>query len=98
MKTKSFKTKSNNGSIVRVNVVYLEKENESQEDAVIIETRRVVPKEMFDHYSFVNGKFPMYAPIKKTENYAILHTRSAPIKISTFNLVSEVISRFISEL
>lgn len=97
MKTKSFKTKSNNGSIVKVNVVYLEKENEAQEDSVIFETRRVIPESMFRHYDLVNSKFPMYLVLKQTENYAILHTRSAPMKISTFNLVSDVIHGFISE-
>lgn len=97
MKTKSFKTKSNDGSTVKVNVVYIEKKDESHEDSVIFETRRVVPKEMFFHYDRVNRKFPMYLVLKQTENYAILHTRSAPMKISTFKLVSEVISDFISD-
>lgn len=44
MKTKSFKTKANNGSTVRVKVIYLEKESDEQEDAVMIETTRVIPK------------------------------------------------------
>lgn len=98
MKSKSFKTRTNNGSIVKVTVVYIEKQDESREDAVIIETRRVVPADMFSSYNRLNRAFPAYLIVKQTENYAILYTRSASMKVSTFNQISEVISELASTL
>lgn len=95
MKIKSFKTKANNGTICRVDVVLLESNSVNEEQAVIIQTTRAVPRSDFEAYNRLNDKFPMYYAIKETENYAILVTRSAPIKLSTFLKINETVNELI---
>ncbi len=97
MKVKSFKTKANNGTICKVEVILIESNEiiDGVESAVIIQTKRIIPKSEFDDYLSLNNKFPMYFAIKQSENYAFIITRSAPVKLSTFLNIYESISELI---
>lgn len=98
MKIKSFKSKANNGAICKVEVIFIESSEiiDSVESAVIIQTKRVIPKSEFDSYKNLNDRFPMYFAIKETENYAFIITRSAPIKLSTFLKINELVVELIN--
>lgn len=95
MKIKSFKSKANNGTICKVEIVLIEANKANEEDAIMIQTKRVIPKSEFDSYKNLNDRFPMYFAIKETENYAFIITRSAPIKLSTFLKINESVVEFI---
>jgi len=95
MKTKSFKTKTNNGTTCKIEVVLLEADEINEEDAVMIQTKRVVPKSEFESYNRLNDKFQMYFAIKESENYAFLITRYAPIKLSTFLKIVESVNELV---
>lgn len=97
MKLKSFKTKSNCGTICKVEVIFLEKNDINEEDAIIIQTKRIIPKSEFKDYESLNERFPMYFAIKQTENYAFIITRSAPVKLSTFLSIYESVNKIINE-
>lgn len=97
MKVKSFKTKTNNGTICKVEVILIDQKNifDGFEDAVMIQTTRVVPRSEFESYNELNEKFPQYFAIKATENYVILVTRSATVKLSTFLKIVESVNELI---
>lgn len=97
MKLKSFKTKSNNGTICKVEVIVIDSEEiiDGLEDAVIIQTKRVIPKSEFESYKKLNDKFPMYFAIKESQNFAYVITRSAPVRLSTFFEIYKTINELI---
>ena len=95
MKVKSFKTKTNNGITCKTEVVLIEADQFNEEDAIIIQTTRVIPRSEFKGYSNLNNRFPTYFVIKKTENYAYIITRSAPVKLSTFLKINETVNELI---
>jgi len=95
MKVKSFKTKANNGTICKVEVVIIEANQFNEEDAIIIQTKRVIPRSDFDAYNNLNHKHPMYFAIRETESYAYIITRSAPVKLSTFLKINETVKELI---
>lgn len=97
MKLKSFKTKSNCGTICKVEVIFLEKNHINEEDAIIIQTKRIIPRSEFEDYNSLNDRFPMYFAAKETKNYAVIVTRSAPVKLSTFLSINEIIKKFIKD-
>jgi len=97
MKVKSFKTKTNNGTICKVEVIIIDQKNifDGFEDAVMIQTTRVVPRSEFELYKELNEEFPQFFAIKETEKYAILVTRSAPVKLSTFLKIVESVNELV---
>lgn len=95
MKVKSFKTKTNNGTACKVEVIFLKANKVNEEDAVMIQTKRIIPKSEFKAYDMLNDKFPMYFAIKESENYAFIITRSAPIKLSTFLKIVKLVNELI---
>lgn len=97
MKIKSFKTKSNDNTTCKVEVIYIESNKNNEEDAIIIQTKRIIPKSEFNDYEILNKRFPMFFAIKQTENYAFLITRSAAVKLSTFEKINDIVKEFINQ-
>jgi hypothetical protein len=93
MLTKKFKTKSNDGTLVHIEVHLIESDNES-ESAVIIVTNRLISLSDADIFNELNKIFPIFFCVRETDKYALLVTKSAPLKLSTFEEVYKIVSEF----
>lgn len=91
IKTKIVKTKSNEGTTVHLKINFLYSLTETEEDAVLIESIRIVDKKLSERYFESNKLFPMFLPIRIGKNYTVLYSRSQPLKVSTFNQINEFI-------
>ena len=90
----SVKTKTNESDVVRVEVIYLSSDDNSYEDAVIIQTTRLIKPNDFEKINQLNMAFPIFFALKETKNYALIATRSAPIKLSTFDKIYKIVNEY----
>ena len=97
MLTNKFKTKSNDGTLVHIEVTLIGSDNES-ESAVIIVTKRLIPLSEACVFNELNKIFPIFFCARETDKYALLVTKSAPLKLSTFEEVYKIVSEFKTKL
>ena len=91
MDIRTIKTKTNDGSTVHVKVKLLKSTNENYENAVIIDTIRLVSKDKANGYYDINKHLPTFFILRETERYTVFASRTMSFKTSTFNKINDLI-------
>ena len=91
MKKKTFKSRTNDGQIVKVEVIFIESTKPEYEDAIIIQTKRLVPVSDIESYIRINDLIPTYFLLRKTDNYALIVSRTQSFKRSTLSTIIDFI-------
>lgn len=94
MKTRQFKTKTNNGHTVHIRVRLFSKEK-NLEPAVLFDTVRIVPIQDREDYEEINRHIPTFYIIRKTERYIVYFTRSTSFKLSTFKKINQLVDEML---
>ena len=95
VKKQTFKSTTNNGVRNKVTVTYIY--GGLSEDAIIIETKYLVPIDKAEDYFKINQLHPIFLTERETDNYYLLKARTQSLKNSTFDKIVEIVNNFRNE-
>lgn len=96
MKTKSIKKIANDGVRVKY-TIHLFKSSVVEESVAMVRSLHLVPTEKVDYYLKINKSFPMYYPVRITENYTLFAAQSQAFKASTLKNINEIVKELSNE-